>query len=265
MRSGALIDAHVHFYAAYDARRFLDAASDGFAAHPESAARRVLCMAESASDNWFGRLSEPGRLDATGWECKPTAEPQSVVLCRTIDQAELIVIAGHQCVTREDIEVLMLGQAAKHPDGEPAATVVEAALAAGALPLLPWGFGKWFGARGELVRSLMSQFGKQLLLGDNSGRLAGTPTPTLLHDGAQAGHCLLAGSDPLPMRGEEYKVASFGAFIPGEISNTTPFADLKALVAAGHVPEPYGAGETVTRFVRNQVLMQVRKRWPTRD
>lgn len=264
MGSGALVDAHVHFYSAYNAQRFLDAASDGFGRHPEKAARRVLCMAESAADNWFGRLTETDRLAGTGWELQTTKEPQSLLLHRTADGAELIVIAGHQCVTREDIEVLMLGLAAKYPDGEPAEQVVKAALAGGALPLLPWGFGKWFGERGELVRRLMTQFGSQLLLGDNSGRLAGTPIPALLKEGAAAGHCLLPGSDPLPMQGEERKVASFGAFIPGELSCTTPFADLKALVSSAEQPVPYGAGESPVRFLRNQVLMQVRKRWPAR-
>lgn len=264
MSSGTLIDAHVHFYPSYDAKRFLDAASDSFAQQPSASARRVLCMAESSADNWFGSLTnqpeQPEALVKTGWTLHATHEPQSLLLRRDADSAELLVIAGHQCVTAEDIEVLMLGHVEKYADGQPAEVVVKAALDAGSLPLLPWGFGKWLGKRGELVAQLQAQFGKQLLLGDNSGRLAGTPMPALLRSGQEQGHCLLPGSDPLPMQGEEHKVAGFGAWVPGEISAEQPFADMKALLESGAEPEPYGAGETLVRFVRNQVLMQVRKR-----
>ena len=266
MHSGALIDAHVHFYSAYNARKFLDAASDSFARRPQSSAARVLCMAESASDNWFGRLqSNADSLAETGWRLIATQEAESLRLQRVEDGSELIVIAGHQCVAAEDIEVLVLGSLAKFPDGQPAAQIIEAALAANALPLLPWGFGKWFGRRGQLVQSLMSQFGQQLLLGDNSGRLGGLGLPRLLRVGAQQGFCLLPGSDPLPMRGEEHKVGSFGAFVDGQLGNEHPLADLRALLAAcqraGQPPlSPYGEGESLLRFVRNQLLMQFRKR-----
>jgi len=268
MHSGALIDAHVHFYPTYDVKRFLDAASDSFARQPQTSARRVLCMAESAADNWFGTLAlcseqpskQPPALAGSDWTRHPTNEPQSLRLTRDRDDAELLIIAGHQCVTAEDIEVLMLGHVEKYPDGDPAEVVVAAALAAGSLPLLPWGFGKWLGKRGELVAQLKEKFGAQLLLGDNSGRLAGTPTPALLRSGQEQGHCLLPGSDPLPMQGEEQKVAGFGAWLPGDMSAEAPFADLKTLLANGNQPEPFGAGETLIRFVRNQLLMQVRKR-----
>lgn len=267
MRSGALIDAHVHFYPSYDVKRFLDAASESFARQPQTSARRVLCMAESAADNWFGTLLQQGdqshALDHTGWELHSTQEPQSLRLHRVIDDAELLIIAGHQCVTTEDIEVLILGQVEKHPDGKPAEEVVAATLASGALPLLPWGFGKWLGKRGELVSHLKTTFGSRLLLGDNSGRLAGTPVPALLRSGLEQGHCLLPGSDPLPMQGEEHKVAGFGAWVEGDISSDQPFTDLKALLASGAKPRPYGDGETLFRFIRNQLLMQIRKRRPS--
>lgn len=264
MRSGALIDAHVHYYSAYDTQRFLDAASAGFANEAEGAEVRVLFMAESAADNWFAGLQEPASLAHTNWQRFTTGEPQTLRLERQSDDAQLLVIAGHQVVTAENIEVLTLGMSAKLPDGQPAAEVVKASLAAGAMPLLPWGFGKWLGARGELVDSLLGEFGTRLLLGDNSGRLAGTKTPALLSFGAAKGHCLLPGSDPLPMSGEEQKVASFGSFLPGPVSSETPFHDIKALVEADTSPTPFGAGETVFRFLRNQLLMQKRKRWPSR-
>ena len=262
MRSGALIDAHVHFYSAFDTQRFLDSAIAGFACQAESSVARVLCMAESAPDNWFEALGTPETLAETNWQCFPTDEQQSVRLVRQSDDADLLVIAGHQCVTQENIEVLMLGHYQKYPDGAPAQQVIEATLAGDAIPLLPWGFGKWLGSRGELVDSMLSQFGQNLLVGDNSGRLGGTPTPALLESASARGHCMLPGSDPLPMAGEEHKVASFGSFMEGKISNSTPFADLKRLLASETKPKPFGRGESLVRFLRNQLLMQKRKRWP---
>ena len=63
----------------------------------------------------------------------------------------VLVIAGRQIVSAERIEVLALGTRTQIPDGQPLAATIDAVRADGALAVLPWGFGKWWGARGRMV------------------------------------------------------------------------------------------------------------------
>ena len=62
---------------------------------------------------------------------------------------DLSIVAGRQIVTAENLEILALGFDAGLDDGLPIDEVILAVQAAGALCVLPWGFGKWTGKRGQ--------------------------------------------------------------------------------------------------------------------
>jgi hypothetical protein len=260
MHTGALIDAHVHFYPCFEVEIFLDMAVANFSKANRGDALWVLCLAESRRDYWFDSLvADPKKILPRRWSLRATAEDVSLILARD-DGVQLALIAGHQIVSAENIEVLTIGQRYKMADGAPATQVIGNALEHPSLPLLPWGFGKWLGARGALVEQLMQTFGTQLLLGDNGGRLAQTATPSLLKRAAAAGHRLLAGSDPLPFPREARRVASYGAYLEGQMRGESPFAELQMLLATQAVALPYGEAESPGRFLRNQGMMQWRKR-----
>ena len=258
MPAGALIDAHVHVYSCFEPAAFLDAAVTNFSATGKLGAARVLCLSESAGDAWFEALARNVADLPSAWTCHDTAEDVSRSLTHR-NGSTLFVVAGHQVVTDEDLEVLTLGMRRKLPDGASAEATVQQALDAGALPVLPWGFGKWLGARGTLVAALKKRFGDDLLLGDNGGRLAGTRPAPMLRRVSAAGECVLSGSDPLPVAGGERRVASFGVFLPGEVDYAAPWQSISRLLEAG-AAEPYGRLESPVAFVCNQLMMQWRKR-----
>ena len=260
MHTGALIDAHVHFYPCFEIEIFLDMAVANFSKANRDDALWVLCLAESGRDHWFDSLvADPKKVLPQRWSLHATAEDVSRVLLRD-DGVKLALIAGHQIVSAENIEVLTIGQRYKMADGAPASQIIGNALEQSSLPLLPWGFGKWLGARGALVEQLLQTYGTQLLLGDNGGRLAWTSTPSLLKRAAAAEHRLLAGSDPLPFPREAHRVASYGTYLQGCLPGESPFAELQKLLARHAVAAPYGVAESPGRFLRNQGMMQWRKR-----
>lgn len=246
----------MHVHPAFDCDRLLTSAAMNFAAIECPSALRVLALTESANDDWFGSLS--ATAPAGAWRLEHLG-PLTARFAHARLGA-LHVLAGHQIVCAEGVEVLTLGMGDKLSDGQPAREVIEAALAAAALPVLPWGFGKWIGARGRVVETLLDAFGPRLALGDNGGRLRWTKPADLLIRGRAAGHALLPGSDPLPWSGEEDTVARRGIWIDGEFAPESLTEDLHQALASGNRQREFGAGESTLRFCRNQLVMQWRKR-----
>jgi hypothetical protein len=133
--------------------------------------------------------------------------------------------------------------------------------AADALPVLPWGFGKWLSRRGALVEERI-RFPQHngLFLGDNGGRPGFRPRPRLFAIAETHGLIVLPGSDPLPLPSQEQRVAGFGFVLEGPIASDRPAESLKArLRALKASPRPYGEAARLVPFVRNQVYMQLRK------
>src|SRR4029077_15635911 len=147
-----LADAHVHFHRGFGRDAFLDGALCNFrrgAADLGLAGPLTCCLllTESAGVCFF-RMSQEEGGDGH-WSFAPTAEPESLIVRRGDDR--LILIAGRQVVTREGLEALALATAEDFPDGLPLDETLDRIRAAGALPVLPWGFGKWWSSRGSRV------------------------------------------------------------------------------------------------------------------
>jgi len=280
-RSAAvLIDGHVHYYSCFEPSLFLRSAVLNFARHGNSDVQKLLCLTESAPDHWFELLA--GQLDSEfvdGWWVRPTQESNSLRLVHD-DGEQLLLIAGHQVVSEDDLEVLTIGVREKIADGSRTDALVKDTLALGGVPVLPWGFGKWLGNRGRIVEALVDEFGDDLLLGDNGGRLRFGARPRLLDRVLNNGQSLFSGSDPLPMPGQEHRVGSFGTRLNQPLDAMQPFASLcqqlkksqqlkKRESALQQTTQPshpllrnegYGVLEAPVAFVRNQFVMQWRKR-----
>lgn len=270
--ANVLVDGHVHYYSCFNPTLFLQSAVANFARYGCPGAQRVLCLTESAPDYWFESLVE--RLDselAADWWIRPTAEQNSLQLvCNEIAHAsQLLVVAGHQVVSSDDLEVLTIGVREKLPDGSTTHDLVAQTLSHGGLPVLPWGFGKWLGNRGRIVEQLVTDFGESVLLGDNGGRLRFGAQPKLLEQIRSRGQHLFSGSDPLPMPGQEKRVGSFGTRLAAQIDPERPFQSLHQQLAGDrdqgaddtHLQaQGYGELEEPFAFVRNQFVMQWRKR-----
>ena len=269
MASGgsALIDTHVHVYDCFEIAPFLAAATRnleraeadlGLAERPA----HVLLSMETRGARLIERLDAAGEsLERLGWERLETAESGSAAL-RFGDAPVLLVVEGRQVVASEGLELLAVPCAEDLPgDGSLDSTLV-AARGRDAVPILPWGFGKWTGRRGRIVRRLLEAPERGgLLLGDNGGRLELGGKPRLLTLGAQRGFPVVRGSDPLPIASEVERVGSAGSLLRGAIDPSRPAAGVRALLRGlAQTPRAFGRGPGPLSFVLHQVRMQLRRR-----
>jgi hypothetical protein len=156
-----LIDTHVHIHGCFPLAGFFDAAHANFArtarAHDgEDRFIGILMLTETARADCFKRLSARADGEGSGlgeWRLRHTEETGSVTAER--HGQRLYIIAGRQIVTAERLEVLALGFEGFVPDGEPIRGVIHRVRSAGAVPVIPWGFGKWWGGRGKVVSGLL--------------------------------------------------------------------------------------------------------------
>lgn len=265
-----LVDAHVHVHSAFDHDVFLDGAAANF----RRGAARVgidepyagcLLLAEMKEARWFrerrngSRTGRPsGRDDA--WVFEPTEEDCSL-LARRATGEKLFVIAGRQIVVREGIEVLALGRDAEISDGLPLAATLDHVRAAGALPVLPWGFGKWWLRRGALVAAAFRhRAGEELFLGDNSGRLEMAGMPALFREAWTEGVPVLPGTDPLPLAGHCGRAGSYGCVLAGPLDEARPAACvLRAIRRLKGQPRVYGRPAGLPRFLGDQAAIRLRR------
>jgi len=223
-----LLDAHVHVYPFYDLARFLDAAvanmpfpapgdelrdlalerskADDFPNRPLF--RRVLALAERHDCHFFRDLLAGGVPLPPPWRVSE-AFPDGVTVVRgdLPDAPALTFLPGRQIVPRERIELCAFGADAPVPDGLSADETFDAILAADAIPLLNWAPGKWLFKRARVISRLL-EHRRPLVLADTSLRPLGWPTPLAFRRARRLGIPVLAGSDPLPVPGEESLVGS---------------------------------------------------------
>lgn len=264
----SLLDAHVHIHECFELPAFLQHARANFRAQAarsghERAFDGVLMLTESAGCDRFadlqrGAKSSPGHLD--GWTVSATDELISLRLADAGGES-LFVVRGRQVVTSERLEVLALGMADSVRDGLPIQDVIERVQRAGAICVLPWGFGKWTGRRGKIIRQLIGEdLGSNLFLGDNAGRLGLWSRPREFGTADRRGISILPGTDPLPWPEQIASVAAFGGILDCRVDEKRPFDSLhRYLVEERGSVESYGKLERLLPFVRHQVGMQLRK------
>jgi len=158
--------------------------------------------------------------------------------------------------------VLALGTTRRFADKEPIKVSLAESDESAALTALPWGFGKWWGARGGIIEGLIhSQRTRPLYIGDNGGRLSLSTRPRLFAVGERAGLKVLPGTDPLPFAGQEHRVGTFGMILENWQPNEPPLAQLvQRLAGKGPAPRDFGRLTGMTDFVKLQIAMQLRKR-----
>lgn len=271
MSSCVLLDAHVHIYDRYPLAKFLDSACLNYKKAAEKLGDYdgfvgILLLTETSRDHWFSRLQRladgvfTGEINSRDWRFEHTEEPCSLVAKRG-DREDLYIIAGRQIVTSERLEVLAIGADREYPEGLPLNEVIELVQESGALPIIPWGFGKWTGFRGNVVRQvLLNKPGTDLFLGDNGGRLQYWFDPAQFKIARKNGIRILPGSDPLPFASEYRRPGSYGFMLNAPVSSMIPAADIKRHLLNRDVSiTPYGRREGVLRFIKNQLSMQLIK------
>lgn len=260
-----VLDGHVHIYPCFDRAEFLHAALE----NGREAARGLgmeaggavcLLMSETAVDHAFRELRD-GRGLPGPWTAEPGGDGCSLRLRRGENET-LILVAGRQIATREGLEVLALARDEEYPDGRSLEETLERVEESGAVPVIPWGFGKWwFGRRRLLLALLERRAPGSLFLGDNGGRPALTPRPRIFEWARRKGFLLLPGTDPLPFPEQARTVGGVGFVLRGELDEGRPGESLRGLLSGlREQPPVFGRFESLFRFCRYQVAMQLRKR-----
>lgn len=219
-----LLDAHVHVYPFYDLARFLDAA----VAHmplPDPASHRVLALAERHDCHFFADLLSGAVSLPAPWHIAESS-PAAIRLARGDDS--LWLLPGRQIVPRERIELCALGADAPIPDGLTADETFDAIVAAHALPVLNWAPGKWLFKRARVISHLLTR--RPLALCETSLRPLGWPTPLAIRRARRLGLPVLAGSDPLPVPGEEPLVATCHALLDTPLAPPSLLPALSTLI-----------------------------------
>jgi hypothetical protein len=265
------IDAHAHLYSCFEVGSFLECT---FSNLSEAGSRDscgvqpacVLFVLSMPGVDGFGRLRsalEQGTHDSDlgdeNWQVHGTAERVSV--CMAVRDRSLVAIAGRQVNSRERLEVLALGTRQQFEEGQPARTLIQEVAQAGAIPVLPWGVGKWLGRRGQLVEELIEDPDlPPFFLGDSAHRPTFWPQPSQFRRAEEQGIKNLSGSDPLPFPREVQRAGSFGVVLDESLNLERPAQDLKQkLLDPSTTFRQFGEGEALARFVRNQLKMQFRK------
>ncbi|MEJ2539643.1 MAG: hypothetical protein P8188_06695 [Gemmatimonadota bacterium] len=266
--STLLVDAHVHLHPGFDLARFFRAAADNFATAARGLGvdepwRGVLILTESAGTHRFAALRRgAGQAATDGWKIEGTREATSVRLRATGEGPPLSVVAGRQIQTEEGLEVLAFPLLDPVAEGSPVRDVLRAAADAGATTVVPWGFGKWWGARGRIVRELLQEPPDHpFLLADTGHRPSWAGRPDALERWERLGRVTVTGSDPLPFPGEETRAGSccFALSVPGGDERPAA-AVVEALAACARSPRRYESRPGLARFVASQLGMQLRKR-----
>jgi hypothetical protein len=259
-----LVDAHVHFHSCFDWNAFLNAASRNFQiaglrAKLPCATAGCLFLTERAGVNYFASLRDAGLPypDATHWRVVESREC-SLILQNSDANTIIIVVGGRQIETAEKLEVLAIGLTDSSMEGAPVPDVIHSVRAAGAIPVLPWGFGKWVGSRGKIIRRLLDTMPpRSFCLGDNGGRIGFLPRPKLLGLGEERGFLVLPGSDPLPLSSQVDGAGSYGFMLP--ITNKSIGLELiqEELGAMERSPVSFGSPSSITRAVWSQVSVRL--------
>ena len=259
-----VVDAHVHLYPCMPVRAMLDAAARNlFAANGGAAAHAgVLLLADPDGVPGYERLlAEPGEQAGGGWR-REHGDRRSVTFRRD-GGPRITALRGQQLITREGLEVLGIACDARLVSGFPLAEMVGRIRAARGQAILAWGAGKWLGRRGrELTKLIEAEAGRpDVMLTDNGGRPRAWSHVPQFDIAAERGMRVLAGTDPLPLPGEEQRVGSYAFRIRAPGAQGTSSADALWRALATDAPiEIVGRPMAVRGFVANQLKLRLSKR-----
>jgi hypothetical protein len=259
-----LVDAHVHLYPFMSVGVLLDAACANMSrlspGEPEEYCG-ILLLADPVGVRGYERLSHPDDRDDRGHWSPEDGDERCTMLRRSCG-TRIVVIKGRQLITQEGLEVL--AWACKTvPAGLSLSATVDRITAVGGLSIIPWGVGKWFGKRGRLLTDLiMSEEGRRdILLADNGSRPWCWSRVPHFDTAAERGMRVIAGTDPLPLAGEERRVGSYGFAIRVERAEGVSTADLlhKELVNTATAIQIIGKAMSFSRFASNQLRLRLQR------
>lgn len=261
-----LVDAHVHIHRSFELGTFFEAAASNFQRNAAAlglsdATVGCLMLSETHEENAFTRARDWLASGRDGWTLGATDEAISLTASNRRG-TKIILIAGRQLVTRERLEVLALGTRSRFNAGIPLIETISEVDEEGGIPVVPWGFGKWWFSRGKRVRDLLQDPPVPTwFIGDNANRPSAALQPRILARAAARGVAVLPGSDPLPLREHQRLVANYGLVLRGGMESTAPGRGVKKLLRnVQGQPEVFGTRLGLRSFLRSQIALRFRER-----
>lgn len=224
-------DTHVHAYPHFDLGRLFRESLRSLG-RLEAGAVSAIFLTERHDCHVFAELSHRASAAPELMKVEAGTEPGALWVTMAPDQ-RLLVIAGRQIVTAERLEVLCLTADAEVRDGLPIRAALAATREAGGIPVIPWSPGKWTGSRARLIRHLLDDSGvAPFLLADSSLRPRGWPRPAAFRHAERRGIGILAGSDPLPLPGQEARAGTYGIVTGDDFDVDSPITSLRRMFDA---------------------------------
>jgi len=230
------VDGHVHIYPQYHWADAVNAMINNLTAalpaiEPQPKTIPIGLLTESKQGRFYREIFETGTpLIKGALQVEAGLEAGSLVI-RDAEMIKGYLIAGRQLVTAEKLEVLALGKDTSLSDGLSLKEMVCAIRETGAIPVLSWSPGKWFFQRGKLVDSLITTLSPgSFLIGDIGLRPSLWPMPRLMKQADRRGFKIIAGSDSLPLAGEERWIGRTGFQVDGIFNPQQPATSLRDIL-----------------------------------
>lgn len=232
----------------------------------ENSFSAFLLLAESKQYNWFSLLrscatgTNPEIKERIGdWEINLTDNDGTLRAVNKNGEG-FFIVAGRQIVTREILEILALLTTEQFKDGEPMESVLENIFSKDAIPVIPWGAGKWIGKRGTFLKHFLAHAAPSILyLGDTGSRPSFWGIPYPFKIAAKNGIRIVAGTDPLPIVSDVCRPGSYGSVIFAKLNETSPSVHLKQLLRDSKTKiANYGELEKPVRFFRSQLTLRLK-------
>ncbi len=252
-----IVDTHVHLYPIWSDADFFSAAHRNFQQkateldlkHPIQA---IVCFTESKECYRYQQLVEASGRNKIidGWSVSIINDVSSTLQVESNDK-KLTILPGHQVITAEKLELLIIGLYDKPDDGQSVENLISDYSLENLL-ILPWGVGKWLGQRGLVIDKLLDRHDHSpVYLGDNSGRPNFWHHVPQFNRARQRGIPILPGSDPLPFGKQFQRIGSSGFWWNDTDPIQTPLEKMKRQLAQGTI-NCYGQSESISGFLINQ-------------
>ncbi len=263
------VDGHVHLYANFD---LTEAVTSGRENLLTAAAKKidnrekiitVWLMVERSDTSFFDKIkSSPEKYNQDDIRFVKGADDLTIQVEKD-GQPILYIFAGRQLVTKENLEVLSLISDLNVADKtEPIGEVIKMIQQDGGIPTLNWAPGKWFFQRGEVIKTQIERnLPDAFFIGETTLRHTLWRKPVLIKKAEQKGFRVIAGSDPLPFKGEEKAIGSFGFVIEGNFDEKKPAESIRKILKEN--PDSIqliGKRNNIFNFTRRQMKIMIEKR-----
>jgi len=260
------IDGHVHLYPVYDLKNAIESGVKNLTDHSKKISLNIIpvwLLVERSDANFFNQIHQsPNKFNRDGITFQNGSDDITIVVNKN-NTPILYIFAGRQLVTKEGLEVLSLISNLNIPDRQKSIDeVIHAVTDSGGIPTLNWAPGKWFFGRGKVIaRQIREKSTDELFIGETTLRNTLWPEPTLIKKARQKGFPVIAGSDPLPFKGEEKGIGSFGFLIEGEFDPDQPAHSLRKMMNQHRNNiKIIGHRNDIFTFARRQYKIMMEKR-----